>query len=100
MIFFVVINKPEQAVSISIQSLDSRNYSSFTDLVRGNINLEDEIFDVSENNPLLVEGSPLNDEIATTKKKPTRGVNFSAEEDKLLVAAWLNTSVDPVYGNE
>ena len=80
--------------------MDSRNYSSFTDLVRGNINLEDEIFDVSENNPLLVEGSPLNDEIATTKKKPTCGVNFSTEENKLLVATWLNTSVDPVYGNE
>ncbi|KAL0004392.1 hypothetical protein SO802_011953 [Lithocarpus litseifolius] len=50
--------------------------------------------------PLLVEDSPLNDEVATSKKKSTRGINFSAEEDKLLVAAWLNTSVDPVYGNE
>ncbi|XP_030930572.1 uncharacterized protein LOC115956288 [Quercus lobata] len=73
--------------------MDSRNYSSFTDLVRGNINLEDEIFDVSESSPLLVEDSPLNDEVATSKKKQARGVNFSAEEDKLLVAAWLNTSV-------
>ena len=78
--------------------MDSRNYSSFIDLVRGNINLEDEIFDVSESSPLLVEDSPLN-EVATSKKKPARGVNFSAEEDKLLVV-WLNTSVDPVYGNE
>ena len=33
-------------------------------------------------------------------KKSTRGINFSAEEDKLLVAAWLNTNVDPVYGNK
>ena len=76
--------------------MDLRNYSSFTDLVRGNINLEDELFDVSESSPLLVEDSPLNDEFATSKKKPARGVNFNAEEDKLLVAAWLDTSVDPM----
>ncbi|XP_065617092.1 uncharacterized protein LOC111994630 [Quercus suber] len=80
--------------------MDSRNYSSFTDLVWGNINLEDELFDVSESSPLIVEDSPMNDEVATSKKKPARGVNFNAEEDKLLVATWLNTSVDPVYGNE
>nr|POE54774.1 glutathione s-transferase t3 [Quercus suber] len=80
--------------------MDSRNYSSFTDLVRGNINLEDELFDVSESSPLIVEDSPMNDEVATSKKKPARGVNFSVEEDKLLVVAWLSTSVDPVYGNK
>ena len=80
--------------------MDSRNYSSLTALVRGNINLEDEIFDVFESSPLLVKDSPLNDEVATSKKKPARGVNFSAEEDKLLVVVWLNTSVNPVYGNE
>ncbi|XP_050253758.1 uncharacterized protein LOC126699825 [Quercus robur] len=62
--------------------------------------VQDELFGVSESSPLLVEDPPLNDEVATSKKKPTCGVNFSAEEDKLLVAAWLNTSVDPVYGNE
>ena len=80
--------------------MDSRNYSSFIDLVWGNINLEDELFNVSESSPLLVKDSPLNDEVATSKKKPACGVNFNAEEDKLLVAAWLNTSVDPMYGNE
>ncbi|KAK7840747.1 hypothetical protein CFP56_016220 [Quercus suber] len=68
--------------------MDSRNYLSFTDLVRGNINLEDELFNVSESSPLIVEDSPLNDEVATSKKKkPACGVNFNAEEDKLLVAA-------------
>ena len=49
--------------------MDSRNYSSFIDFVRGNINLEDELFDVSKNSPLLVEDSLLNDEVATSKKK-------------------------------
>ena len=80
--------------------MGSRNYSSFTDVLRGNINLEDELFGVSKSSPLLVKDSPLNDEVATSKKKSTRGVNFSAEEDKLLVAAWLNTNVDPVCDNE
>ena len=80
--------------------MGSRNYSSFTDVLRGNINLKGKLFGVSENSHLLVKDSPLNDEVATSKKKSTRGVNFSAEEEKLLVAAWLNTSVDPVYGNE
>ena len=80
--------------------MGSRNYSSFTDVLQGTINLEEELFGVSENSHLLVEDSPLNDEVVTSKKKSTRGVNFSAEEDKLLVAAWLNTNVDPVYGNE
>ena len=80
--------------------MDSRNYSSFTDVIRGNISLEDNLFGVSETSLLLVEDSSLNDEVATSKKKSTCGVNFSVEEDKLLVATWLNTSVDLVYGNE
>ena len=80
--------------------MDSRHYSSFTDVLQGNINLEDELFGVFESSPLLVEDSPLNDEVSTSKKKSTYGINFNVEEDNLLVAAWLNTSVDPVYGNE
>ncbi|KAL4619612.1 hypothetical protein ACB092_06G092400 [Castanea dentata] len=84
----------------SMLSKNSRRYSSFTNVLRENINLEDELFGVSENSPLLVEDSPLNDEVATSKKKSTRGINFSAKEDKLLVAAWLNTSVNLVYGNK
>ena len=35
---------------------------------------------------------------SSTKGK--RGSNFSIEEDKLLVAAWLNTSVDTINNNE
>ena len=67
--------------------MDSRHYSSFTDVLWGNINLEDELFGLSENSPMLVQDSQLNDEVATSKKKITRGINFSLEEDKLLVAA-------------
>jgi len=35
-----------------------------------------------------------------TPKTATRGGIFSVEEDVLLVSAWLNTSVDPMRGNE
>ena len=80
--------------------MDSRHYSSFTDVLRGTINSEDELFGLSENSPMLVQDSPLDDEVATSKKNTSRGAGFSPEKDKLLVAAWLNTSVDPVHGNE
>ena len=63
--------------------MDSRHYSLFTDVLRGNINLEDELFSVSKSSPLLVEDSPLNNEVATSKKKSTCGINFSVEEDCL-----------------
>ena len=80
--------------------MDSRHYSLFTDVLQGNIDCEDELFGLSENSPVLVQDSPLDDEVATSKKKTTCGIGFSHEEDKLLVAAWFNTSVDPVHGNE
>ena len=32
--------------------------------------------------------------------KGKRGSNFSVEENKLLVAVWLNTSVDAINSNE
>nr|POE99806.1 hypothetical protein CFP56_18273 [Quercus suber] len=80
--------------------MDSRHYSLYTDVLRGNINLEEQLFDVSLNSLMFVQDSPLNNEVATSKKKITRGINFSPEEDKLLVFAWLNTSVNLVYGNE
>ncbi|KAK7839767.1 hypothetical protein CFP56_017543 [Quercus suber] len=60
--------------------MDSRHYSSFIDVLQGNINLEDELFDLSEKSPELVQDSPLNDEVATSKKK--------------------NNTVNLVYGNE
>ncbi|XP_075665034.1 uncharacterized protein LOC142634626 [Castanea sativa] len=80
--------------------MDSGHYSLYTDVLRGNINLEEQLFGVSKNSPMLVQDSPLNNEVATSKKKITHGINFSLEKDKLLVATWLNTSVYLVYGNE
>ena len=47
---------------------------------------------------LISNSSPEVKTITTNKEK--RGVNFSVNEDKLLVSAWLNTSLDLVHGNE
>ena len=49
---------------------------------------------------MLIQDSPLNDEVASSKKKTIHGINFNPKEDKLLTATWLNTGVDLVYGNE
>jgi hypothetical protein len=38
-------------------------------------------------------------EIGSNVKKPRRG-NFSIEEDIQLIESWINTSTDPVHGNE
>ncbi|XP_075643865.1 uncharacterized protein LOC142615071 [Castanea sativa] len=46
---------------------------------------------------MSVQDSPSEAEIVTPAKKSKRGGNFSVEEDKLLVLAWLNTSVDAVH---
>ncbi|XP_062162007.1 uncharacterized protein LOC133869045 [Alnus glutinosa] len=48
---------------------------------------------------LSVEINKPKSEIATNLKKPRSG-NFSIEEDVLLVESWINTSVDPVNGND
>lgn len=38
--------------------------------------------------------------VGPVSKKQQRGANFSIEEDKLLVSAWLNISMDPVQGTD
>ncbi|KAL6214230.1 hypothetical protein ACLB2K_013668 [Fragaria x ananassa] len=35
-----------------------------------------------------------------TTKKAKRAKNFSSQEDIFLVSAWLNTSLDPIIGND
>ena len=39
-------------------------------------------------------------EVATSSKKSQRSKSFTQREDILLIAAWLNTSKDPVIGND
>ncbi|XP_020258922.1 uncharacterized protein LOC109835353 [Asparagus officinalis] len=35
-----------------------------------------------------------------SQKQSQRTINFSPEKDKLLIAAWLNTSLDPIKGSD
>lgn len=44
---------------------------------------------------VATEVPPMSMRIATKRSK-----NFSKDEDKVLVSAWLNTSMDPIQGNE
>jgi hypothetical protein len=39
-------------------------------------------------------------QLGSIAKKPPRGVKFTVEEDLLIVLAWLNTSIDPIAGNQ
>ena len=72
----------------------------YTDILRGDINFEEQLLGVSKNRPMLVQDSSLNVEVVTSKTTTRCGINFSPEEDKLLIAIWLNTSANPIYGNE
>ncbi|KAM0044320.1 putative glutathione transferase [Helianthus debilis subsp. tardiflorus] len=48
-----------------------------------------------------LDGSPpLLTNNPTSVKKSARGVNFSPEEDKLLVSAWLSCDIDAIQGTD
>ena len=46
------------------------------------------------------EQSPSENQLGSIAKKPPRCVKFTVEEDILIVSAWLNTSMDPITGNQ
>ncbi|PAN42629.1 hypothetical protein PAHAL_8G153300 [Panicum hallii] len=50
--------------------------------------------------PIESQQSPPENEINLTSKAPQKqkGKNFSVDEDRLLVSAWLNVSTDPTQG--
>jgi len=48
--------------------------------------------------PPAVQQAPCVGNTGSTMPNQKRSKNFSEEEDKLLVAAWLNVSIDPVRG--
>ena len=48
---------------------------------------------------MSIQESPFEVDMVPSKSRRQAG-NFTVEEDKLLVLAWLNTSLDPVQGNE
>ncbi|XP_050264434.1 uncharacterized protein LOC126708621 [Quercus robur] len=71
--------------------------------MNGDIEIDSQFLGTSQNTPVSVSDSPPPpppqvENASSTKGK--QGSNFSVEEDKLLVAAWLNTSVDTINNNE
>ena len=71
----------------------------YASIIEEDIDIDSPLLGVSQNNPMFVSNSSPKVETITTNKGK-QGVNFSVDEDKLLVSAWLNTSLDPMLGNE
>jgi len=77
--------------------MDSNFPSSFTNFLMSDS--EDILSQLSDSNQLIDDliYSNLNVHLA---KKSQRSKNFSPEEDCLLISTWLNTSKDPITGDE
>ncbi|XP_023873079.2 uncharacterized protein LOC111985658 [Quercus suber] len=71
--------------------------------MNGDIKIDSQFLETSQNTHLSVSDSPPPPQLQvenTSSTKGKRGTNFSVEEDKLLVATWLNTSIDAINSNE
>ncbi|XP_065629209.1 glutathione S-transferase T3 [Quercus suber] len=80
-----------------------RNLPYFTGIMNGDIEIDSQFLGTTQNTPLSVSDSPPPPQPQVenaSSAKGKRGSNFSVEEDKLLVAAWLNTSVNAINSNE
>ena len=80
-----------------------RDLTFITGIMNGDIEIDSQFLGTSQNTPVPISDSPPPpppqvENASSTKGK--RGSNFSVEEDKLLVAAWLNTSVNAISSNE
>ena len=80
-----------------------RDLTYITGIMNGDIEIDSQFIGTSQNTPVSISDSPPPppppvENASSTKGK--RGSNFSIEEDKLLVAAWVNISVDAINGNE
>ena len=75
--------------------MDFQYDGSLTDLLMNDTDLYD---DTIQSNPTVL--APVQNEVVSILRKSQRKKNFSVEEDKLIVYAWLNTSKDAITGNE
>ena len=82
-----------------------RDLTYITGIMNEDIEIDSQFIGTSQNTPVSISDSlptppppPQVENAFSTKGK--RGSNFSVKEDKLLVAAWLNTSVDAINNNE
>ena len=80
-----------------------RDLIFITGIMNGDIEIYSQFLETSQNTPVSVSDSPpppLPQVENASSTKGKRDSNFSVEEDKLLVVAWLNTSVDAINSNE
>jgi hypothetical protein len=63
----------------------------YADLLVNGVEQSQELSPTSSEPPIHVDRS-------TTKSSQGRSKNFREDEDKLLVSAWLNVSMDPIQG--
>ena len=75
--------------------MDLQYDGSLTDLLMNDTDLYD---DTIPSIPTVL--APVQNEVVQRLRKSQRTKNFSVEEDKLIVSAWLNTSKDAITGNE
>ena len=80
-----------------------RDLTYITGIMNGDIEIDSQFIGTSQDTPVSVSDSPPPpppqvENASCTKGK--RGSNFGIKEDKLLVATWLNTSVDAINSNE
>ena len=72
-------------------------------IMNGDIEIDSQFLGTSQNTPVSVSNSPPPPPLQVENDFSTKGKwgsNFSVEEDKLLVSAWLNTSVDAINSNK
>ena len=75
--------------------MDLQYDDSLTDFLMYDTDLYD---DTIQSNPTVL--APVQNEVVPRLRKSQRTKNFSVEEDKLIVSAWLNASKDAITGNE
>ncbi|KAK9056336.1 hypothetical protein SSX86_027426 [Deinandra increscens subsp. villosa] len=74
---------------------------SYTDLFDQDLQFGHTYGGQNETSPVNLEDSqPLSTNNPTSVRKSIRGVNFTIEEDKLLVSAWLNCTLDAIHGTD
>ncbi|KAF7123123.1 hypothetical protein RHSIM_Rhsim12G0116000 [Rhododendron simsii] len=81
--------------------MDQRHDGYFTNLMESDLDLHEEQFVMESqclnpNAQVFTKETQFTAEMGSIPKKPPRGGNFTMEEDKLLVSAWLNTIMDPI----
>ena len=75
--------------------MDLQYDGSLTDLLMNDTDLYN---DTIQSNPTVL--APVQNEVVPRMRKSQRTKNFSVEEDKLIVSAWLNTNKDAITRNE